>query len=135
VSLPPQPPIRHAQAGQAQLRVAGQEQPLPQIGLLGAAYARGGPPERLLEEAEVCSRSKASARRQLVRLLVAGISAGKRREDKSTEVRITYRFDPPDEAAYGDAFVDALPNPTAFRMVRTGCSSPAAWAGHPARTR
>jgi site-specific DNA recombinase len=34
-------------------------------------------------------------RRQLVRLLVAGMTVGKRHEDGDTEVRITYRFGPP----------------------------------------
>ena len=39
------------------------------------------------------------ARRQLVKFLVAGITAGNRREDGSAEIRITYRFEPPGGAS------------------------------------
>ena len=41
-------------------------------------------------------------RRQLVRLLVQSISAGKRPEDGRTEVQITYRFGPPPGEGYSD---------------------------------
>jgi site-specific DNA recombinase len=54
-------------------------------------------------------------RRQLVRLLVAGIAPGKRDGDGSTEVRITYRFDPPDERGEEDMFVGALQTPRPSR--------------------
>ena len=54
-----------------------------------------------LAEVEEDTEEAFRARRQLVRLLVAGISASNRREDGSTEVRITYRFDPPDAAETG----------------------------------
>jgi site-specific DNA recombinase len=48
-------------------------------------------------------------RRQLVKLLVEGITAGKK--EGRTEVRITYRFDPPGEAQDGeDAFVSGVQN-------------------------
>jgi hypothetical protein len=57
------------------------------------------------------------ARRQVVKLLVAGITAGRRDEDGSTEVRITYRFDPPEKVGWGsprpepeDTFVNAVPH-------------------------
>jgi hypothetical protein len=59
------------------------------------------------------------ARRHLVKLLVARITAGRRDEDGSTEVRITYRFDPPEETGRGesraepeDMFVGAVPHGT-----------------------
>ena len=65
-----------------------------------------------LAEVEEDTEEAFRARRQLVKLLVAGISAGKRREDGSTEVRISYRFDPPDGADNGESFVGALPNAT-----------------------
>jgi hypothetical protein len=41
------------------------------------------------------TKESISARRQLVKLLVAGITVGKRPEDGQTEVRITYRPSPP----------------------------------------
>ena len=48
-------------------------------------------------------------RRQLVKLLVEGITAGKK--EGRTEVRITYRFDPPGDAQDGeDAFMDGVQN-------------------------
>ena len=55
-------------------------------------------------------------RRQLVRLLVAEITLGKKPENGETEVRFTYRFGPPPEsgaAGYpyeGGGFGDALKN-------------------------
>jgi chromosome segregation ATPase len=54
------------------------------------------------------------ARRQLVRLLVEGVTLGERREDgKSTQIRITYRFGPPSAQAdlgEGDVFVGGVQN-------------------------
>ena len=50
-----------------------------------------------LSEVEQDTEEAFQARRRLVRLLVAGVSAGEKREDGTSEVRITYRFDPPDE--------------------------------------
>ena len=48
-------------------------------------------------------------RRQLVKLLVEGITAGKK--EGRTEVRITYRFDPPGEAQDGEAaFLSGVQN-------------------------
>ena len=32
-----------------------------------------------------------------MRLLVVGVTVGEKREDGSTKIRITYRFDPPEE--------------------------------------
>jgi site-specific DNA recombinase len=53
-------------------------------------------------------------RRQLVKLLVAGITARKRHEDGGTEVRITYRFGPPPGGSglqeEGGSFVGSLMN-------------------------
>ena len=53
-------------------------------------------------------------RKQPVRLLVAGITARKRREDGATEVRITYRFGPPPGGdgvqEEGGSFVGSLMN-------------------------
>jgi site-specific DNA recombinase len=65
------------------------------------------------------------ARRQLVKLLVARITAGRRDEDDGTEVRITYRFDPPEEAGWGsprpepeDTFVGAVPHVTSLSKAK-----------------
>jgi|SRR5215208_3860306 len=53
-------------------------------------------------------------RRQLVRLLVEGITAGERHEDGNTEIRITYRFDPPEDARPEDVFVGGITNAPLF---------------------
>lgn len=57
-------------------------------------------------------------RKQLVRLLVKGITAGEKREDGRIEIHITYRFDPPADAAEGrdeeDGVVAGVPNSTGF---------------------
>ena len=56
------------------------------------------------------------ARRQLVRLLVAEVTVGKKPENGETEVRITYRFGPPPASgsagspSQGGVFGDALKN-------------------------
>jgi hypothetical protein len=63
--------------------------------------------KRRLDEVEEDTEEAFRARRQLVRLLVAGITAGNRREDGSAEIRITYRFGPPPSAGPGDAGQDA----------------------------
>ena len=75
-----------------------------------------------LAEIEEDTEEAFHARRQLVRLLVAEIAAGKRTEDGSTEVRITYRFGPPggegeDEEEAGKPFVDVLPNSVGYLMA------------------
>jgi site-specific DNA recombinase len=49
-----------------------------------------------LEEVEEDTAEGFEARRRLVNLLVSGITAG-RKEDGSPEIRITYRFGPPDD--------------------------------------
>ena len=56
-------------------------------------------------------------RKQLVRLLVKGITVGEKRENGNMEVRITYRFDPPDgRDGEDDSVVDAIPNPPVFSV-------------------
>jgi hypothetical protein len=58
-ALPRQSQVQHAPARQAQLRIGGQDQPRPPVGLLGVAHPRARPPERLLlRKRKVCSRSK-----------------------------------------------------------------------------
>jgi hypothetical protein len=52
-----------------------------------------------LAEVEEETEEAFRARRQLVKFLVAGITAGNRREDGSAEIRITYRFGPPGGAS------------------------------------
>jgi site-specific DNA recombinase len=51
-----------------------------------------------ISEVEVETDEAFQARRQLVKLLVAGITVG-RKEDGSPKIEITYRFGPPSEAA------------------------------------
>lgn len=57
------------------------------------------------------------ARRRLVRMLVAEVTAGGKREDGTSEVRITYRFGPPEDRDVGEAgegaFMPVIPNATA----------------------
>jgi len=50
-----------------------------------------------INEVEEDTQEAFRVRRQLVRLLVVGVTVGEKCEDGSTKVRITYRFDPPDE--------------------------------------
>src|SRR5215207_2016115 len=50
-----------------------------------------------ITEVEKDTQEAFRTHRQLVRLLVVGVTVGEKREDGSTKVRITYRFDPPDE--------------------------------------
>src|SRR5215204_98627 len=50
-----------------------------------------------INEVEEDTQEAFRVRRKLVRLLVVGVTVGEKREDGSTKVRITYRFDPPDE--------------------------------------
>jgi len=50
--LPRQPTVGHARACQPKLRVSGEHQPRPAVGLLGMAHPRGGPSHTLLEEAK-----------------------------------------------------------------------------------
>jgi hypothetical protein len=56
-----------------------------------------------VEETEEAFR----ARRQLVKFLVAGVTAGNKKEDGSAEIRITYRFGPPSGASKGSASDDS----------------------------
>jgi hypothetical protein len=53
------------------------------------------------EDVEDGAKEAFRVRRQLVRLLVAGITVGKKAENGETEVRITYRFGPPPESGAG----------------------------------
>jgi site-specific DNA recombinase len=75
-----------------------------------------------IAEVEEDTEEAFRVRRQLVKLLVAGITLGPRREDRSTEIRITYRFDPPEDAGGEDVFVGTVPNNGAFVMP-SGVSS------------
>ena len=50
--LPRQPSVGHARACQPKLRVSGNHQPRPAVGLLGMSHPRGGPSHTLLEEAK-----------------------------------------------------------------------------------
>jgi hypothetical protein len=50
---------------------------------------------RRLEEVEEDTPEGFEKRKQLVELLVAEVTVGKKPEDSRTEVRITYRFGPP----------------------------------------
>jgi site-specific DNA recombinase len=56
-------------------------------------------------------------RRRLVRLLVAGVTTG-RNDLGSTEVRITYRFDPPDKGTLEDGFVGSVLNDTSLSKAK-----------------
>jgi DNA-binding transcriptional MerR regulator len=60
-----------------------------------------------LSEVEEDTEEAFEKRRQLVRLLVAGITAGKN-EDGRPDVRITYRFGPPEPTPVGDKFVHGV---------------------------
>jgi hypothetical protein len=76
-----------------------------------------------LAEVEEDTEEAFHVRRQIVRLLVAEITAGKRTEDGSTEVRITYRFGSPsgegeDEGEVREPFVDALPNAVSLSKAK-----------------
>ena len=62
-----------------------------------------------IAEVEEDTQEAFRKRRQLVKLLVEGITAGKK--EGRSEVRITYRFDPPGEAQDGeDAFLSSVQN-------------------------
>jgi hypothetical protein len=67
-----------------------------------------------LEEVEGDTEEAFRVRRQLVKLLVAGITARKRQEGSGTEVRIAYRFGPPTGQGVvqeeGGSFVGSLIN-------------------------
>lgn len=60
-----------------------------------------------VEEIEGDTEEAFSKRRELAKLLVAGITAG-RKEDGRPHVRITYRFGPPEPSDKEDAFVDGV---------------------------
>ncbi|HKH12527.1 MAG TPA: recombinase zinc beta ribbon domain-containing protein, partial [Rubrobacter sp.] len=69
-----------------------------------------------VEDVEGDTPEAFAARRRLVGLLVGSITAGRREEDGRTEVSVTYRFDPPSEAAPDEGqeaaadFVGDVPN-------------------------
>jgi hypothetical protein len=69
-----------------------------------------------LEEVEEDTPEGFEKRKQLVRLLVAEVTVGKKPEDAQTEVRITYRFGPPPapgsagSPSQGGVFVPGLKN-------------------------
>jgi hypothetical protein len=62
-----------------------------------------------VEEVEGDSPEAYQKRRELVKLLVAGITAGKH-DDGSPDVRITYRFGPPEPYPEADAFASGIEN-------------------------
>jgi hypothetical protein len=93
------------------------------MGLLFCGSARADSTETWLNAlqgpvADVEDGTKESfrARRQLVRHLVAEVTVGKKPENGETEIRITYRFDPPPASgsagppSQGGVFGDALKN-------------------------
>ena len=57
--LPGKPSVGHATTCQPKLRVSGDHQPRPPIGLLGMPHTRGGPSKRLLEGAKGVLRVEA----------------------------------------------------------------------------
>ena len=65
-----------------------------------------------LAEVEADTEEAFRERRQLVKLLVASISAGKRQEDGRNEIHVTYRFGPPaaSEAPEEGSFVESFKN-------------------------
>lgn len=67
-----------------------------------------------MTEVEEDTEDAFRVRRQLVKLLVAGIAARKRQDGSGTEVRITYRFGPPpgqgDVQEEGGSFVGSFMN-------------------------
>jgi hypothetical protein len=64
-----------------------------------------------IAEVEEDTEEAFEKRRQLVKLLVAGITAG-RDEDGQLDVRITYRFGPPEPVDEEDMFVTGVQNPS-----------------------
>ena len=55
-----------------------------------------------------------------MKLLVEGIAVGEKREDGNTEVRLIYRFDPPDgREGEEDSVVDAILNSEGFLRYQT----------------
>jgi hypothetical protein len=60
-----------------------------------------------LAEVEEETEEAFRARKQLVKFLVAGITAGNRKEDGSAEIRITYRFGPPGGVSEGSTSDDS----------------------------
>ena len=65
-----------------------------------------------LAEVEEDTEEAFRERRQLVKLLVASISAGKRQEDGRTEIHVTYRFGPPASSGAPEegSFVESFKN-------------------------
>jgi hypothetical protein len=82
-------------------------------GITKAAHAWLVALRERIAEVEKDTEEAFRARRQLVKLLVQSITVGKRREDGSIEVRITYRFGPPSPPpaeAGGESVVPGLKN-------------------------
>ena len=73
-----------------------------------------------ISEVEEDTQEAFRVRRQLVKLLVVGITVGPRAEDGKMETRITYRFDPPEDAHGEDVFVGTVQNNGAFVMPPSG---------------
>jgi site-specific DNA recombinase len=70
-----------------------------------------------VQEVEGDSPEAYHKRRELVKLLVAGITAGKH-EDGSLDVRITYRFGPPEPYREEDMFASGVENGSSRYRVR-----------------
>ena len=80
----------------------------------------GTTPRQRINEVEEDTPEAFRVRRQLVKLLVEGITVGEKREDGNTEVRLIYRFDPPDgRDGEEDSVVDAIPNSEGFLRHQT----------------
>jgi site-specific DNA recombinase len=68
-----------------------------------------------INEVEEDTQEAFRVRRQLVRLLVGGVTVAEKREDGSTNIRITYRFDPPDGwDEEEDSVVGGVQNPSGW---------------------
>ena len=76
-----------------------------------------------LAEVEGESEDAYQARRELVKLLVAGITTGKQ-EDGRPAVRITYRFGPPGSSGEEDAFVDGVKKAPAQLALKHSSNCP-----------
>jgi hypothetical protein len=85
-----------------------------QIELTETTHAWLAALKQRMAEIEEDTEDAFRVRRQLVKLLVAGITARKRHEDGGTEVHITYRFGPPPDGGglqeEGGSFVGSLMN-------------------------
>ena len=57
-----------------------------------------------------------------------GVTVGEKREDRNTEVRITYRFDPPDgRDGEQNSVVDAIRNGSQYTTTKRATISSVRW--------